>query len=1256
MAGKYSNDAENQSLLQFSDRNLRTANWNKDMLIDHKYEVVKKLGQGSHGEVYLVKSILGNDQPLALKTIKQESGSHKYQSEVNSFFINEFKLMKNFKHPQVVRVFDFGFSEENSAYYYTMEYVEGCNLFDFLDTKELDKFEFLDLIYQILSGLSYLHANNVIHYDIKPENILIRKLNGRHQIKLADFGLAGLGKLKNRKIRGTINYMAPELFIPNEQISPKIDLYSLGVALLFAVTRQKPVSTSLNVTGFLDKTKVIFEANIALLSEIQDLRLRSFLKKMTAADPALRIGSAYQAIVLLNDLFKTDFTLPEIWALASCEDNSRFLGRRELYKQVYERACKENILLFGTSGSGLTKIVQRLNYQMSVSLCAVVYFDQQDLLSQPLDKLYKALCAFNQRPVVKNTESTETKYDLQLFKSMLNQISSHKMLYLMIDDFQLSDNSFAEIIYALAAESALNCRIILAYKSENIGDSRDFKLEMLLRENSFTGIKLDELDQLQIKEIVNGLVGEVMNLPDNFYSDLTRFTGGNFRQLMILLDTLIKTKIISSYQNLFIFSDPEERFAKILKSINHSAGKLPLNLNPVLHILLFAPLGLPVDVLAAHSGLDLLYLQRYLELLSRRTVVKIRLINNLKYYYLNQKMDYINLMQNTGPGLSKILALVYAETERVIQFRSPAEQFYLVIIQTLAGSDEDIYSLWFKVENSNDARLRLFYLTLAVETVSRPDLKVLLLAQTVKQCKAGQKSEITAKYLQKMQSVIRKNGLQSQKWLVVYLKLFLHDDVKFLVKPRYFLANYKQIVDKLPAKEFITLTINILESFLQNRYLAETRKIVRIAQKLIKQNPGELRFSGYMLKSYQIFYNLLEWQDGFLNQVEEFLDDFTLSGICDESYFKTLYSYISYFTLFKNRSSDTRFLKYLEKGLDFARNAKNYEFLLILSNHLGLYYRNTSQYSAAIKVYENILKHDKLAGGFNRSNIFNNLALIKYDTKLPVGEVIYLFSEACREQRKYSSLSSYAIQLSNISVVSGESGNFSESGRYLFEAFRYFDYLGSIYQESLLNKLPAHAACFMPKDQLFVQIKSLYNHDTAKIISRVEVCYDYVLNNNLEAFYPADWFVMDGVLRNETLEIVLYLTLKSKKMPATKQIFKNQSTDIATKNQPERQLVYFMLRYLYEPGDDLSMRILKLLQKIQLSGYNWLLCLYLVRFLLFILILKIELKDRHLFYNLLRENYSYISNHCTAEQKIHFEQIYYAKTIRKVLKKYAESL
>jgi len=1226
------------------------------MLIDHKYEVIKKLGQGSQGEVFLVKSIMGNADLLALKTIKQTSGSIKYQTEVASFFVNEFKLMKNFKHPQVVKVFDFGFSEESSSYYYTMEYIDGLNLFDFIKSGKLDNFQFLDLIYKILCGLSYLHANNIVHYDIKPENILIRNSNGSLEVKLADFGLASLGKLQDRKIRGTINYMAPELFIPNEQTTPKIDLYSLGASLLFAVTKQKPVATSLNISGLLNRTNAIIEANILLLSEISDLKLRSFLEKMIAADPALRIGSAYQAIVLLNDLFQTEFTLPEIWALSSCEDNSRFLGRRDLYKKVYELAGKENVLLYGTSGCGLTKIMQRLNYQLSVSLATVVYFDQQDLQNQPVDKLYLALTGIHQKQLSKDFPLIETGTNLDSLKIMIKHISSNKILYLLIDDFQFSDNSFAEMINSLVAEADLNCRIVLAYKSESTGKSKDLKLELLLREANLSGFELEELDQHQIKEVVNGLLGDIVNLPDDFYVDLSKFTGGNFRQLMILLDSLIKAKIISSYQNLFIFSDPDKRFAYALKSLRHTAVKLPVQLNPVLQVLLFAPFGLPIDALIAYSGLEILYLQKFLELMTRRAVLKIRVINNLKYYYLTQSADYLRLVHKSNYRLETILALVYPETEKIIKFRSPAEQFYLNILKILAGSDEEIYNLWIEVENNNEIRVRLFYLTLSVEIISNPVLKVKLLAQTVKQCKSGQKSEITVNYLKKMQSIIRKNGLQTQKWLVVYLKLFLHDDVKFLVKPRYFLTNYKQIIDKLPAKEFVTLTIRVLESFLQSRHLDETRKIVIIAQNLIEKNPGELRFSGYLLKSYQIFYNLLEWQDVYLDQVEEFLDDFTLSGVWDDSYFKTLYSYISYFTLFKNRSSDTRFLKYLEKGLDCARNTKNYEFLLILSNHLGLYYRNTSQYPAAIKVYENILKHDNLAGSFNRSNVFNNLALIKYDTKQPVSEVVYLFSEACREQRKYSSLSSYAIQLSNISVMSGESGNFIESSRYLFEAFKYFDYLGSIYQKSLLSILPSHSACFMPKDQFLTQVKSLYSNDIAKVISRVEVCYDYVLNNNIESFYPADWFVMDGVLRNETLEIVLYLTLKTKKMPAKKLIFNSQSTDIGSKDQPESRLVYLMLKYLYEPSDDLSSKILKLLQKIQLSGYNWLLCLYLVRFLLFTLILKIELKDSHFFYNLLRENYDYVTNHCTAEQKIHFEQIYYAKAIRKVLKKHTETL
>jgi tRNA A-37 threonylcarbamoyl transferase component Bud32 len=153
--------------------------------INDRYEIIRLLGEGGMGNVYLVKDFV-ESRIVALKLIKDKFFSNKAIDR----FKNEFKLVSALKHPNIIKVYDLDVYKETDTYFFTMEFVEGENLttaFPNLSYKEK-----LEILLQIARGLNYIHNRHIIHFDIKTDNIFLIKEKNSYKAKVMDFGLANL--------------------------------------------------------------------------------------------------------------------------------------------------------------------------------------------------------------------------------------------------------------------------------------------------------------------------------------------------------------------------------------------------------------------------------------------------------------------------------------------------------------------------------------------------------------------------------------------------------------------------------------------------------------------------------------------------------------------------------------------------------------------------------------------------------------------------------------------------------------------------------------------------------------------------------------------------------------------------------------------------------------------------------------------------------------------------------------------------------
>jgi len=159
-------------------------------------------------------------------------------------FAREARALARLNHPNIVDVYDLG--QAGAIYYFLMEFVDGVNLRQMIESHRLSPTEALAIMSQICEAMEYAHSEGVVHRDIKPENILV---DHKGRVKIADFGLSKLLGTKGQAVQltqaghvlGTMHYMAPEQFENPLQADHRADIYSLGVVFYEMLTGELPL-------------------------------------------------------------------------------------------------------------------------------------------------------------------------------------------------------------------------------------------------------------------------------------------------------------------------------------------------------------------------------------------------------------------------------------------------------------------------------------------------------------------------------------------------------------------------------------------------------------------------------------------------------------------------------------------------------------------------------------------------------------------------------------------------------------------------------------------------------------------------------------------------------------------------------------------------------------------------------------------------------------------------------------------------------
>jgi len=265
-----------------------------------RYRIVSPLGKGGMGEVYRAEDLkLG--QTVALKFLPRSLAKTEQALER---FTREVRLARQVSHPNVCRVFDIGEISETTDTgktfthtFLTMEFVDGEDLASLIRRiGRLPPDKAVEIARQLCAGLAAAHEHGIIHRDLKPANIM---LDGRGRVRITDFGLAGLAaEIGGSDARaGTPAYMSPEQFAGGE-VTPKSDVYSLGLVLYEIFTGKRPFDASSSEEMARLRDKSAPAAPSQFVKELDPVIERVILRCLEK-DAAKRPASALQVAAAL---------------------------------------------------------------------------------------------------------------------------------------------------------------------------------------------------------------------------------------------------------------------------------------------------------------------------------------------------------------------------------------------------------------------------------------------------------------------------------------------------------------------------------------------------------------------------------------------------------------------------------------------------------------------------------------------------------------------------------------------------------------------------------------------------------------------------------------------------------------------------------------------------------------------------------------------------------------------------------------------
>ena len=246
-------------------------------ILNHRYEIVRRIGGGGMGAVYLAKDRNLGDAPRAVKEMVESHLDPAQHEKAIGDFKRESLLLTSLEHPSIPTIYDYFYDDVLSRFYLVMKYISGGDLASRMRAAvggKLDEKTVTDWGMQVADVLDYLHSRPkpIIYRDLKPANLMIDGNTGR--VMLIDFGIARWVSQHEKGVTavGTMGYAPPELF--SGRVQPASDVYSLGATMFHLLTGADPQDNPLLIFDF-SKNPRPRQINPAISTEMEQILMRT---------------------------------------------------------------------------------------------------------------------------------------------------------------------------------------------------------------------------------------------------------------------------------------------------------------------------------------------------------------------------------------------------------------------------------------------------------------------------------------------------------------------------------------------------------------------------------------------------------------------------------------------------------------------------------------------------------------------------------------------------------------------------------------------------------------------------------------------------------------------------------------------------------------------------------------------------------------------------------------------------------------------
>jgi serine/threonine protein kinase/putative methionine-R-sulfoxide reductase with GAF domain len=334
------------------------------------FVVQKRIGRGGMGIVYLGRQ-LSLDRPVAIKALKKSVASNE---NFIQRFTREARTAAQVIHNNIVQVYYVG--REKDTFFIAMEFVDGKSLRELInENRGIPESQAIDLTLQASLGLKRAHGLNILHRDIKPDNLI---LNRQGEVKVADFGLAlDLGESKRRggpaKIEGSPHYMSPEQAMQGE-VTFSSDIYSLG-ATLYHLATSRPPFTGNSPAAIIAKHVTDYPRSPRELNPGLSKGLCHIIQKMMAKRPEERFSSTDEVIQELRSLYEGRTGTSDVsgahWFMEERSDSARLSDLTailEVNKVIGQEKDMDRLLL---------RVVHEITLAMNAERSTLYIFDPE---------------------------------------------------------------------------------------------------------------------------------------------------------------------------------------------------------------------------------------------------------------------------------------------------------------------------------------------------------------------------------------------------------------------------------------------------------------------------------------------------------------------------------------------------------------------------------------------------------------------------------------------------------------------------------------------------------------------------------------------------------------------------------------------------------------------------------------------------------------------------------------------------------------